>query len=453
MLSHETDLNANTSDSYAVSRSRAWFAFFMIFMLMLSDYVDRQIIVSLFPHLKEEWGLSDKQLGALVSIISIVVAIGSLPVAMMADRFGRVKSIVIMASVWSLATIASMFARSYAQLFAARAVVGLGETGYGSVGAALVNGLFPKRLHSTLLGAFFGASALGAVLGVGLGGWIADRWGWRAAFGAVGFPGLAMALLFMFVPDYKNTVVVFTPKVRAKGPKAFFQNLYAALTKGPTLLWVCLAGASQLIVVSTIWAWMPSFFNRYHGMEASVASRHAALVVLACAIGALFWGWVADRVSQRTPRNKLLLMCVLTVVTFAAFSSAFAIPMSSSLQYVLIIAGSFTMTSTVGVCTSTVLNIVHPGLRSTGSAVLTLFHNLLGLAIGPFFGGLMSDAWGLNTALAVIPAVGLVSAFCFWKSSRTYEADMAVVAAMVKAEQSQTAAAVQSSGMPLPAAA
>ena len=56
MLSHETEPNANTSDSYAVSRSRAWFAFFMIFMLMLSDYVDRQIIVSLFPHLKEEWG-------------------------------------------------------------------------------------------------------------------------------------------------------------------------------------------------------------------------------------------------------------------------------------------------------------------------------------------------------------------------------------------------------------
>ncbi|WP_425489586.1 MFS transporter [Diaphorobacter ruginosibacter] len=167
----------------------------MIFLLMLSDYIDRQIVVSLFPHLKEEWHLSDKQLGALVSVISVVVALGSLPVAMLADRLGRVKSVVAMAAIWSGATIACMFAGNYAQLFAARAVVGLGETGYGAVGAALVNGLFPKRFHSTLLGAFFAASALGAVLGVVLGAssrstgagvlpsarWAFQEWCWRCS--------------------------------------------------------------------------------------------------------------------------------------------------------------------------------------------------------------------------------------------------------------------------------
>ena len=108
-----------------------------------------------------------------------------------------------------------MFARNYGQLFAARAVVGLGETGYGSFGAALINGLFPKRLHATLLGAFFAASSVGAVLG----GIIADQWGWRAAFGAVGFPGLVMALLFLLVPDYKNVIVKMRPASRARTPR------------------------------------------------------------------------------------------------------------------------------------------------------------------------------------------------------------------------------------------
>lgn len=177
MLSTEADSHVKQSNDYAACPARAWFAFVMIFLLMLSDYIDRQIVVSLFPHLKEEWGLSGKQLGALVSVISVVVAVGSLPVAMMADRFGRVKSIVVMASVWSMATIACMFARNYSQLFAARAVVGLGETGYGAAGSALVNGLFPKRWHFTLLGAFFAASALGGV--------IASHWGWCAAFASV----------------------------------------------------------------------------------------------------------------------------------------------------------------------------------------------------------------------------------------------------------------------------
>ena len=86
-------------DDYLVSRPQAWFAFAMTFALMLFDYIDRQVIVSLFPHLKTAWALSDKQLGALVSVISIVVAVGGLPVALLADRFSRVKSIVIMATV------------------------------------------------------------------------------------------------------------------------------------------------------------------------------------------------------------------------------------------------------------------------------------------------------------------------------------------------------------------
>ena len=93
---------------------QAWFAFAMTIGLMLVDYIDRQVIVSLFPYMKAEWGLSDKQLGALVSVVSLTVAIGALPVALLADRYSRVKSIVAMATIWSLATISCMFTRNYA---------------------------------------------------------------------------------------------------------------------------------------------------------------------------------------------------------------------------------------------------------------------------------------------------------------------------------------------------
>src|SRR4030095_3214541 len=118
------------SDHYLVSRRAAWFAFAMTLGLMIFDYVDRQVIVSLFPYLKAEWDLSDKQLGALVSVVSVVVALGALPIALLADRSSRVKSIGVMATAWSLATIACIFTRNYSQLFAARALVGLGEAGY-----------------------------------------------------------------------------------------------------------------------------------------------------------------------------------------------------------------------------------------------------------------------------------------------------------------------------------
>src|SRR5512145_1491989 len=109
------------TDTYLLGRRAAWFAFAMTIALMLFDYIDRQIIVSLFPYIKTEWGLADKQLGALVSVVSITVALGALPIALLADRTSRVKSIVVMASVWSLATVSCMFARNYSLLFAARA--------------------------------------------------------------------------------------------------------------------------------------------------------------------------------------------------------------------------------------------------------------------------------------------------------------------------------------------
>src|SRR3982750_759516 len=122
---HALDATKTDADSYLFGPRQAWFAFAMTIGLMMVDYIDRQIVVSLFPSLKAAWALSDKQLGALVSVVSVTVALAALPIALFADRASRVKSIVVMASVWSLATISCMFTRGYGQLLAARSFVGL----------------------------------------------------------------------------------------------------------------------------------------------------------------------------------------------------------------------------------------------------------------------------------------------------------------------------------------
>lgn len=231
-------------DDYLTGRRQAWFAFAMTFALMFFDFIDRQVIVSLFPHIKSEWNLSDKQLGSLVSIISIVVGVGGLPVALVADRMGRVKSIVVMAIAWSLATISCMFTANYSQLFVARAVVGVGETGYGSVGAAVISTLFPKRLRSAVLGAFFAAPSLGSVLGVVLGGMIAARWGWKAAFGVVGVPGLVLALLYLLVRDYKTVALKPNLNQATQSLGGTLKHIFSTLARTRTLLWVCAGGSS-----------------------------------------------------------------------------------------------------------------------------------------------------------------------------------------------------------------
>src|SRR5215831_4448701 len=204
-------LTYELSDHTPAPRRYAWAAFAVLFGLMLVDYVDRQVVVSMFTHLKAEWSLSDSQLGGLVSVVSITVALGAVPLSLLADRWSRVKSIFLMALIWSLATISCAFATSYAQLFTARAMVGVGEAAYGTVGAAFIATLFPLRMRSTVLGAFFLAGILGSVLGVVLGGVIAQNFGWQAGFGAVGVPGLILAFVFLFVVrDYKTVALPST---------------------------------------------------------------------------------------------------------------------------------------------------------------------------------------------------------------------------------------------------
>jgi predicted MFS family arabinose efflux permease len=419
-----------SGDGYLFGRGPAWFAFAMTLALMVVDYVDRQVIVSLFPYMKADWGLSDKQLGALVSVVSLTVALGALPVALFADRASRVKSIAVMAGVWSLATISCMFTRNYSALLAARACVGLGEAGYGSVGAALIASHFPARLRGALLAGFFASASVGSVLGVMLGGLIAARFGWQAAFGVVGVPGLLLALVYLKVRDYR-TVTLDPERSRAvKSTSGAARFIVRALMRSRTMLWVCIGGAAQLVVVSALWSWLPSFLNRVHGMAPQQASVRAALIVLCGAVGSVAWGALVDRAGSRRPRKKLYAMAVLCLLSLAILSTSFALPLlgvalDPALQFGLIAAGGFVMTCTVGPVSAVVIDVIHPGLRASGSSVLALFQNLFGLAAGPVIAGLLSDAHGLPFAMAVTPLFAIVAAAAFVRAARTYEADAA----------------------------
>jgi predicted MFS family arabinose efflux permease len=408
-------------------RRYAWTAFAIIFLLMVVDYVDRQVVVSMFPHLKAEWSLSDAQLGGLVSIVSITVALGTIPLSLLADRWSRVKSIFLMALVWSVATIACAFAGDYSHLLVARSVVGLGEAAYGSAGAALLASMFPVRMRSTVLGAFLAAGLVGSVLGVVLGGVIAERWGWQAGFGAVGVPGLLLAFVFLFlVRDYGTVALAPRAASQGSGRKASTSagTVVAALLKPRTALVTCVGAGLQLVMVSTTWAWMPSYFNRYYGLAPDVAGLKTGIVVLVGGVGAVVWSIVADRLSARFPRARLHVPAFAAIATAVFMSLAFGAMSPGPAQFALIVAGAAMMTGSIGPVAAVVVDVVHPGVRATAAACLSLTQNLFGLAAGPLLAGLLSDAYGLPFALSVVPAFCMAAAVLFLFAARTYVSDL-----------------------------
>jgi predicted MFS family arabinose efflux permease len=258
-----------------------------------------------------------------------------------------------------------------------------------------------------------------------LGGVIASRWGWQAAFGVVGLPGLVVALMYLMVRDYRTVKLEpgLDAKRRSLGEAA--RHIVRVLSRSRTMLWVCIGGAAQLVVVSALWSWLPSFLNRVHGVDPAQAGLKAALVVLCGAAGSVLWGAVVDRVGARHPRRKLFTMALLCVASMVVLVSAFSLPLAAPAQFALIALGGFMATCTVGPVSAIVIDVVHPGVRATGSSVLALFQNLFGLAAGPFIAGMLSDAWGLVPALTATPLFALVAAGAFRMAAGSYERDKA----------------------------
>lgn len=406
-------------DDPAVPRPYAWMVFALSFGLLISDYMSRQVLNAVFPLLKSEWVLSDAQLGLLSGIVALMVGLLTFPLSLMADRWGRVRSLALMAVLWSLATLGCGLAQNYGQMFLARFLVGVGEAAYGSVGIAVVLSVFPKHLRATLTGAFMAGGMFGSVLGMGLGGTLAAQLGWRWAFGCMALFGLALALLYPVVVREKRIAPGRSGDATAGQKPVPLRTLF-----GSASVRAAYAGSGlQLFVGGSFIVWMPSFMNRYYDMGAGRAGLGAALVVLASGAGMILCGMLSDRLCRAAPERKIALAvgyclgsCVLLLAAFALAPGA--------VQLVLIGAGMFLAAGTTGPAGAMVANLTHRSVHGTAFATLTLANNLLGLAPGPFLTGVLADRYGLAMACQLVPLVSLAAALVFLRAHRSYLQDV-----------------------------
>lgn len=400
----------------------AWTVFALTFGLMLSDYLSRQVIGAVFPFLKSDWGVSDSQLGALVSVVSVVVGVLTIPMSLVADRWGRVKSITLMAFVWCLATIACGLATSYTQLLVARALVGVGEAAYAAAGAALLAHTFPIGRRAAIQGAFQSAGLFGSVLGVVIGGTVASEFGWRTAFFVVGAPGLLLALAYPFVVrDYQPPKLVAGDRGNAAVPLGqLVRQVFVARSGNLTFL----AFGLQMAIPSILIAWTPTFLVRSYALEPRKAALMAAVVVLVAGVGVLLGGGIADRLSKGRPRYRAIVPAAYTLICGVMLTSGFSMS-PGPVALGLIVVGAAFAVAHGGCAVAIVMDVTHPAVRATVTATAVLGASLFGLAPGPFIVGLISDVSDLKTALTIAPLISLVATGLFLLASRAYEGDAA----------------------------
>lgn len=381
------------------------------------NWADRQVVPVLFSGIRADLGLSDTELGVIGGLaFSLIYAISAFAFGHLADRRIRRNLIAFGLVVWSLATAASGLATGFASLFAARFFTGIGEASLYPCAMSLLAERYPSKSRGRALGIFGAASAIGGGLGQGLGGYLAHNMGWREVFFLYGGVGLVLVPLILSVSEGPR-------EAHEDGSTSF--SAIGDVLRDYRLLLVWAAGTVMISAGIGFSAWMPSFFERYHGFDASQAGLISGLGILFGGVfGSVAGGAWADR------RRKVRLGGELDVSMVGAFVAA---PLILFTLFIgngpwLIAAGVLTPVAVFLFFPSLQLTMMHivPAHRfGIAYAVQVLFLGGLGTATGPFIIGRSSDVLGdLRAALTVAAAMSVLAGILAWVARRRVAATL-----------------------------
>lgn len=369
----------------------------LLTLVYVSNFADRMILAVLTEPIKAEFGVSDTAMGVLggFAFAAIYTTFG-IPIAMLADRKSRTMILSAALGIWSAFTVVCGFATNYWYLMFARFGVALGEAGGGPPSQAMISDLFPAEKRATALAVFSTGVPIGYVVGLGAGGWIAQEYGWQYAFIALGAPGLLLALLVYFTIREPMRGQSDPPEVRAARAAAAANapgpaEVVRFMLSQPSLVHV-MAGATIVTLVGYAGVqWNVPYLMRAHGMSLAQASGVIALITATASVaGTFLGGWLADTLGKRDRRwNSWIVALFFAIGTpiacFVYTSSqtalvlwAMAVPVFVSGLY---IAPSFAMTQ----------NLVGVRMRAMAAALLLFIMNFIGMGLGPFLAGLLSD--------------------------------------------------------------
>jgi predicted MFS family arabinose efflux permease len=406
------------------------YALIMLTIAYAFNFIDRQILVILQEPIKLDMGLSDAQLGLLSGFsFALVYITAGIPIAYWADRGNRRNIIALAVTVWSGMTVLSGFAQNFLQLLGARIGVGIGEAGGSPPAHAMISDYYPPNERGTALSIYSTGVHIGVLMGALAGGFISQMLGWRAAFMAVGIPGVLFATIFYFT---------------VKEPRRGRWESEAQAAYKPTLgetfrvlsryrsFWYLAAGCGL-----TAFAgygngnFTPSFLIRSH--DFSLANAGILLGIFGGfggMAGTLLGGYLADRFGATDKRWYFWV---------PALAGGIALPLSfpylllgnTTVVIGLLFFVTILINTYLGPCLAIAHSLVPPAMRALTSAILFFVLNLIGLGLGPLTAGVLSDYFtgiygedGLRYAMLVVSMIASIGVLMFVLGARRLPVDL-----------------------------
>ncbi|GAC1304630.1 MAG: MFS transporter [Steroidobacteraceae bacterium] len=388
----------------------------------LFNYLDRYLVSALVEPLKHsELALTDAQLGGLMSGFLTVYTFTAPLFGALGDRRSRPRLIAFGVACWSLATTLSGFAGSFAALLAARASVGIGEAAYGTIAPSLLADYYPLGKRGRVMAIFFCAIPVGSALGYVVGGLMNAHFGWRAAFFVAGIPGLALAVLCLWLRDPPRG----SQDAGGPGPAApSTRTTYRLLLVNRPYVFTVLGYAAYTFAMGGLAYWMPAFLERVRGIpQAQATVSFGAIVVVTGFIGTFLGGWLGDYCAKYSKRAYLIVSAIATLggAPFVWFALTTA---SQTVYLACMIVAQLLLFLSTGPINATIVNLVLPQQRASAVALEVFVIHLLGDAVSPFLIGALSDATSLAEAVKIVP-FAVLGAGALWAWAAREQVDRA----------------------------
>jgi MFS family permease len=407
----------DNDDSGYPRRSYAWSVLAILVATAIVSYTDRQVLSLLVDPVRRDLGISDTQISLLLgTAFAVIYGVAGIPFGMLADRISRRNLIFFAVVVWSIGTVACGYSQTFGQLFAARIVVGLGESVLSPAAISLISDYFPPSRRGMAVGCFLSGIAVGIGASILIGGGVlhlveigamagtplAALAPWRLVLLLIGAPGLAWALVILLIREPARRIAQ-PPATPHSGVPLRRAALYVV---APIYLVVAMAS----LVDNAVGAWAPSLLIRNFGRDpAQVGLQLGMLLTIAFGGGVLLGGWLSDLVGGHGHWMRKLGVCMVAsllimLVSVGLTSAHVGMVMAAIPLY-------FALSGVVTACGfSSILDAIPNSQRGFAMAVSFFLNVAVGAGLGPTSVALASThIFGATAGLG--PAIAFVAGF------------------------------------------
>ncbi|PZO79584.1 MAG: MFS transporter [Sphingomonas hengshuiensis] len=396
----------------------------MLLLVYSFNFLDRQILAILAQPVQRDLGLDDGQMGVLGGIaFAALYSTLAIPLALVADRTSRTWVITISLGVWSAFTALCGMAQNFTQMFLFRVGVGVGEAGGVAPSYALIADTFPPERRARALAVYSLGIPLGAAGGVLLGGYIAQAVEWRTAFYTVGLAGIVIAPFF-------RLLVKDPPRPVATADRIPVGRVFGILAAKPSFWLLAFGAAAGSMCGYGVGFWLPSLMMRSFGLDlVQTGQFFGALLLSGGMAGILLGGSLGDRLGARDKRWYALLPALCYVLGTPLFIAG-VLSSGWVAAFALFLLPQALVYVWLGPVLTAVQHLVPAHMRATASACFLLINNLIGLGLGSWVVGQLSQglapAYGtesLRYAIAAALCLYLVAGALMALASRRLARD------------------------------